>query len=132
MYLFFDACSRCETARDHEYSASARFQFAAQEQHVFQITKEIPIWVNFWGSCNGKCRYILWPFGIFYVFLVYFLPVFVPRKICQPWRAVWLDLSQLFHLFNFMIEIHNLGFRTNFIYLPFLKVAQAVERTQEI
>jgi hypothetical protein len=42
-------------------------------------------WVNFGGSCNGRCWYIddhfvhftviwyiLWPFGIFYVFLVYF------------------------------------------------------------
>jgi hypothetical protein len=34
---------------------------------------EIPIWVNFGGSCNGRCwsilrlfLYILWQFGIFY------------------------------------------------------------------
>jgi hypothetical protein len=23
-----------------------------------------PIWVNFGGSCNGSCWFILWPFGI--------------------------------------------------------------------
>jgi hypothetical protein len=42
-------------------------------------TKKIPIWVNFGGSCNGRCWYILmaiWsilgPFGIFCGHLVYF------------------------------------------------------------
>jgi hypothetical protein len=27
--------------------------------------QKIPIWVNFGGSCIGRCWYILWPFGIF-------------------------------------------------------------------
>jgi hypothetical protein len=33
---------------------------------------KITIWVNFGGSSNGKCWYILWPFGLFYDHLVYF------------------------------------------------------------
>jgi hypothetical protein len=49
---------------------------------------KIPIWVNFGGSCNGKCWYIrsiLLPFGLFYGHLVYFPPFWyiVPRKIWQ-------------------------------------------------
>jgi hypothetical protein len=62
---------------------------------------KIPIWVNFGGSCNGKCWYILWlyrlcilwligkilwPFGEFHGYLVYISPLWyvVPRKIWQP------------------------------------------------
>jgi hypothetical protein len=25
---------------------------------------KIPIWVNIGGSCNGRCWYIIWPFGL--------------------------------------------------------------------
>jgi hypothetical protein len=28
-------------------------------------------WVNLGGSCNGRCLYILWPFGLFYGHLVF-------------------------------------------------------------
>jgi hypothetical protein len=38
------------------------------------------IWVILGGSCNGRCWYILWPFGLFYGHLVYigtFFPVLV-------------------------------------------------------
>jgi hypothetical protein len=31
--------------------------------------QKIPIWVNFGGSCNGKCLYILWPDRLFYGFI---------------------------------------------------------------
>jgi hypothetical protein len=34
----------------------------------------IPIWVNFGGPWNGKCWYILWPFGINNNHLVYLRP----------------------------------------------------------
>jgi hypothetical protein len=30
---------------------------------------KIPVWVNFGGSCNGRCWYILLPFGLFYVYI---------------------------------------------------------------
>jgi hypothetical protein len=36
---------------------------------------KIPIWVNFGGSCNGRCWYILRPFGLIYGHLVYFTVV---------------------------------------------------------
>jgi hypothetical protein len=43
---------------------------------------KIPTWVNFGGSCNGRCWYILWTLGLFYgqlvnVFahLVYFMAI---------------------------------------------------------
>jgi hypothetical protein len=31
----------------------------------FVFKPKIPIWVNFAGSCNSKCWYILCPFGLF-------------------------------------------------------------------
>jgi hypothetical protein len=33
---------------------------------------KIPIWVNFGGSCDGRCWYILWPLVYFTVSSVYF------------------------------------------------------------
>jgi hypothetical protein len=39
------------------------------------------IWVNFGGSCNGSCWYILCPFGLSYCHLVYFVAI---------WHTVWL------------------------------------------
>jgi hypothetical protein len=38
-----------------------------------QIKPKIPFLVNFWWSCNGRCWYILWPFGQFFRHLVYFV-----------------------------------------------------------
>jgi hypothetical protein len=37
--------------------------------HIFK--PKIPIGVNFGGSCNGRCWYTLWPFGLFCGHLVY-------------------------------------------------------------
>jgi hypothetical protein len=67
--------------------------------HIFK--PKISFWVNFGGPCNGRCWYILWPFGIFYVLLFgifgghmeYFMVIWyifpfwyvLPRKIWQPW-----------------------------------------------
>jgi hypothetical protein len=36
---------------------------------------KIPFWVNFGGSCNRRCLYILWPFGIFYCLFVNFMTI---------------------------------------------------------
>jgi hypothetical protein len=38
--------------------------------------QKIPIWVNYGGSCNGKCWPILLPFGLFYGHLVYIVAIF--------------------------------------------------------
>jgi hypothetical protein len=42
--------------------------------HIFK--PKIPIWVNFGGSCNGRCWFIFWPFGLFYNYRVYFVAIF--------------------------------------------------------
>jgi hypothetical protein len=63
--------------------------------HSFKPKKTI--WVNFGGSCNGRCWYyiyvhlvyfmaiwyILWPFGIFYGYLVFFPVLVCCTKINQ-------------------------------------------------
>jgi hypothetical protein len=66
----------------------------------FLFKPKITILENIGGSLIVKCLYILWPFGIFYGHLVYFMtawyifcsfgtffPVLVSRnkKIWQPW-----------------------------------------------
>jgi hypothetical protein len=37
--------------------------------------KTIQIWVNFVGSCNARCWYILWTLGPFYSLLLYFMDI---------------------------------------------------------
>jgi hypothetical protein len=54
--------------------------------HIFK--PKIPIWVNFGRSCNGRCWYILCPFGLFYGHLWYFV-------------AIWDILCFLIYLFRF-------------------------------
>jgi hypothetical protein len=41
----------------------------------FVFKPKLPIWVNFGGSCNGKCWAILRPFEKFYCHLVYFVVI---------------------------------------------------------
>jgi hypothetical protein len=73
----------------------------------FVFKPKIQICVNFRGSCNGRCWYILWTLGtVFYILwtfgivrgnLVYiFLSwYFVPRKFWQPWlRCINLQISR--------------------------------------
>jgi hypothetical protein len=65
----------------------------------FLFKPKIQIWVNFGGSCNGRCWYILCTLGPFYGLFLYFMDIwysswkfgiffpfwyFVRRKIWQP------------------------------------------------
>jgi hypothetical protein len=43
---------------------------------MFVFEPKIPIWVNFGGSCDGRCWYILWPFGLFDGHLAIFYGLF--------------------------------------------------------
>jgi hypothetical protein len=74
---------------------------------------KIPIWVNFGGSCNGRCLKMLRPNGLFYGHLVYFVAIwyilwlfdiFFPVLVCRtrknlatPWltqpKVTWLKLT---------------------------------------
>jgi thiol-disulfide isomerase/thioredoxin len=64
----------------------------------FVFKPKIPIWVNFGGPWNGKCRYILWSFGIFYDQLVDYL-------------AIWQCCGNLvyFPLFWYIVKRKNLA-----------------------
>jgi hypothetical protein len=52
-----------------------QFKVETRVARWFVFKPKIPIWVNFGGSCNGSCWYILWPFGLFYGHLVYFVAI---------------------------------------------------------
>jgi hypothetical protein len=41
----------------------------------FVFIPKIQIWVNFGGSCTGRCWYILWTLGPFYILLLYFMEI---------------------------------------------------------
>jgi hypothetical protein len=47
--------------------------------------------------CFIAILYILWPFGTFYGYLVYFSPFWyvVPRRIWQPWSRICKSFSAL-------------------------------------
>jgi hypothetical protein len=47
----------------------------ARAARWFVFKPKIPVWVNFGGSCNGNCQYILCPFDLFYVHLEYFVSI---------------------------------------------------------
>jgi hypothetical protein len=83
---------------------------------IFQ--QKIPIWVNFGESFNGRCWYIVWPFRLFYLHLVYFVAIWyiayghleyffpcwyvVTRKIWQPWRR-WNSLYYKIKFWNVFV-----------------------------
>jgi hypothetical protein len=58
-----------------EKKSFLRFDAAAGLPDGICIFKpKIQIWVNFGGSCSGRCWYISWPSG-FYSHLVYFVVI---------------------------------------------------------
>jgi hypothetical protein len=48
---------------------------ASRVARWYILKPQIPLWVNFGGPWNGKCWYILWPFGIFHGRLVHFMAI---------------------------------------------------------
>jgi hypothetical protein len=60
----------------------------------FVFKPKIPIWVNFLGPEIGKCWYILWPFGIFYIHLGNFMIIWVHCVL------IWY----IFSIFGFMYQ----------------------------
>jgi hypothetical protein len=73
----------------YQYTLSARLfwfdliiLFRVARWFVFK--PKIPIWVNFGGSCGGRCWYILWPLGLFYGRLTYIM-----RSYLVYFMAIW-------------------------------------------
>jgi hypothetical protein len=46
------------------------FVLCSRVARWFILKTKFPLWVNFGRSCNRRCCYVLWPFGIFYGQLV--------------------------------------------------------------
>jgi hypothetical protein len=64
-------------------SGEKKVYFAAEKQQQIELIAtrvarwcilkpKIAIWVNFGGSCNGRCWHILLTYGLFYSHLIYF------------------------------------------------------------
>jgi hypothetical protein len=75
--LFFQSSKK-------NFEAFLKVTKAGCQMAYFQ-TKKNPIWVNFGGSCNGKCWYIICPFGQFYNHLVYFSNMYAVAS----WYILW-------------------------------------------
>jgi hypothetical protein len=55
-------------------------QGVARVARWFVFKPKIQIWVNFGGSCNGRCWYILWTLGPFYGLLLYFMDIWYSSR----------------------------------------------------
>jgi hypothetical protein len=65
--LIAPACMQC--------TLSTKCLNLAQGCQMEYFNTKIPLLGNFWVSCNGRCWYILWPFGQFYGHLVNFMAI---------------------------------------------------------
>jgi hypothetical protein len=74
-----------------------RFVHWIRDARWFVFKPKIPSWVNFRGSCNGKCWYILCPFSLFYGHWKYFMAMFCDHLVYFPpfWYVVPRKIWQL-------------------------------------
>jgi hypothetical protein len=106
------------TTRACTIPSAGKKQVPERVARWFLSKPKIPIWVNLGGPLNAKCVYILWPFGIFYRNLGYFMTIWyilcsfgkffrfwyiVSRKIWQPWFQK-LSLS-FFHFLGIWLPV---------------------------
>jgi hypothetical protein len=85
--------------------------------YIFEPKEQI--WVFFGGSCNGRCWYILWTFGLFYGHLVYLMYIgyfcgyleyfspfwYVLKKIWQPCDVSEAQLEQSKHFLHLHFKL---------------------------
>jgi hypothetical protein len=82
-----------------------KLQTRVARWHIFK--PNIPIWVNFGGSCNGWFWSVSWPFYIFGGHLVHFIVIFwyilwlfgifFPFWNAEP-RPIWQPCFKLLHM----------------------------------
>jgi hypothetical protein len=102
-------------------SSRVRTYIASRVARWYIFKPKIQIWVNFGMPLNGKCWYLLWPFGLFYGpyigryilwpygNFIYFSSLWyiVSRKIWQPWLQALQPISST--TFNRMNRQHCLS-----------------------
>jgi hypothetical protein len=76
---FYNGSSRRNYLSIRDTAATARFyKLFSRLQNRFArwyISRpKTAIWVNFGGSCNERCCYILWTYGLFYRHLIFLWP----------------------------------------------------------
>jgi hypothetical protein len=89
-FIWCRICNKNMFAASHEIICT---RFA----RWFCFKPKIPNSGKFGGPWNGKCNYILWPFGILHshlVLLVYFWYSSWSRQIWQPWFALKRELQK--------------------------------------
>jgi hypothetical protein len=64
--------------------------------HTFK--PKIQIWENFGGTCNGRFWYILWPFGLFYGHLVYFVADWYTYLV-----AIFVYFIVIWYIFSLLV-----------------------------
>jgi hypothetical protein len=65
----------------------------------FVFKPKIPIWVNFGGTWIGKCLYILWPLGISYGDLGYFMTIWYILYSFGTFCIHWVHFVFLWYIF---------------------------------
>jgi hypothetical protein len=56
----------------------------------FVFKPKLPIWTIFGGSCNERCWNILWPLGLLYGSLVYFVAIWYILWLFGIFSPVWV------------------------------------------
>jgi hypothetical protein len=79
------------------------------------------IWVNFGEFCNGKYCYMLWPFGLFYIILVYIVYDRLVYLI-SFWYILWpfglFDIILVYFMAVWSIMHHFGVFCGHLVYIP--------------
>jgi hypothetical protein len=60
----------------------------------FQIKNPGKIWVNFGETYNGRCWYIILPFGVLYGHLVHFVAILYILWLVGSFAQFWLAVRR--------------------------------------
>jgi hypothetical protein len=90
----------------------------------FLFEPKISIWVNFGRSCNRRCWYVLWPFGIFYRHLGYFMTILYTLCLFGTFFLVWVYCvdKDLATLVNISISVNKVTMMKRRILMASFKI----------
>jgi hypothetical protein len=84
-----------QQVRIREKAATAATRVA--RWYIFR--PKFAIWVNFGGSCNGRCWYVLWTFGLLYGHLIYFTAIWSIIRTFDIFYGHLMYFVVIWHIF---------------------------------
>jgi hypothetical protein len=113
MKAAFDLLDLCQTMHCCLIRTFTIFSICATRVVRWFIFKpKIPIWANFWGPWMGKCSYIVWPFGILYGHLRYFMTIWNIFRTFGVFMTIWYILCSFGTFFPVLVSCTNKNLAT--------------------